>query len=271
MAPNRTDWREKALELAKLYASDRDCASRQLKNHRHFIHVEDDTFPYVSAHAVRAGLYRLDMCDTRSHSQNIKSLTSNLKTCGFVQVSRDHSIFKEVWAEYVQSCKTLRVYPSGGKVKPPEDRTFFLPRRPFPKKVNGKDEGELAFTPDEAAKTQGFEGAYQQVTTNRFERDPGLRAACIEYHRSLKDGRLACEVCYLDFNERYGEIGDGFIHVHHLTPLAAMDGSGVVVSEMDLVPVCPNCHAMLHRGQPNDKPRSIEELRQEMTRTSISS
>ena len=34
-------------------------------------------------------------------------------------------------------------------------------------------------------------------------------------------GRLACEVCGLDFSERYGELGDGFIECHHTDPIAA--------------------------------------------------
>ena len=61
------------------------------------------------------------------------------------------------------------------------------------------------------------------------------------------------------FFERYGEIGRDFIHVHHRAGMANEKGEHVVNPEKDLVPVCPNCHAMLHRQSP--VPYMIEELR----------
>jgi 5-methylcytosine-specific restriction protein A len=62
----------------------------------------------------------------------------------------------------------------------------------------------------------------------------------------------------MSFEECYGEIGKGFIHVHHKKPLAACRGSYQLDPEKDLVPVCPNCHAMLHTSDP---PLSVEELK----------
>lgn len=55
-----------------------------------------------------------------------------------------------------------------------------------------------------------------------------------------------CAVCGFDFYETYGEIGKNFIHIHHLKPLADLGGEQEVAVD-DLRPVCPNCHAMLHR------------------------
>jgi len=60
------------------------------------------------------------------------------------------------------------------------------------------------------------------------------------------------------FEERYGEIGKGFIHVHHKRPLAALGKRYRLNAVKDLVPVCPNCHAMLHKREP---PYDIEQLR----------
>jgi 5-methylcytosine-specific restriction protein A len=65
-------------------------------------------------------------------------------------------------------------------------------------------------------------------------------------------------VCDFNFEAKYGEIGSGFIHVHHLTPLANIGKEYEVDSIRDLRPVCPNCHAMLHKKYP---PYSIEELK----------
>ncbi|MES1992881.1 MAG: HNH endonuclease [Pseudomonadota bacterium] len=97
-----------------------------------------------------------------------------------------------------------------------------------------------------------WEGVKCTVTVNVYERDPRARQKCIEHYGPT------CSVCDLNFEKRYGEIGTGFIHVHHLTPLANIGIKYEVDSIRDLRPVCPNCHAMLHQKTP---PYSIEELR----------
>jgi len=96
------------------------------------------------------------------------------------------------------------------------------------------------------------EGAVARVAVNRYERDPAARALCLAKHGTR------CHVCDLRFDERYGDIGDGFIHVHHLKPLATMRKDYQIVPETDLIPVCPNCHAMLHTSEP---PFSVDELK----------
>jgi hypothetical protein len=88
-----------------------------------------------------------------------------------------------------------------------------------------------------------IEGHSVQVTLNKYERDMGARAACVK-HFGAK-----CRVCSLDFSEHYGESAAGFIHVHHLTPLAKIGKAYKVDPVADLLPVCPNCHAMLHKLQ----------------------
>jgi 5-methylcytosine-specific restriction protein A len=58
-------------------------------------------------------------------------------------------------------------------------------------------------------------------------------------------GRLACEACGFDFNNKYGEHGRGFIEVHHLLPLYALTpGSGTRMQ--DLAALCANCHRTVH-------------------------
>lgn len=96
-----------------------------------------------------------------------------------------------------------------------------------------------------------YEGSRVVFTSNRFERNPKLRQDCI-----AKCG-LRCCVCDVEFSERYGALGNGFIHIHHLKPLA-FAGKMHKVKTKDLVPVCANCHAMLHQRTP---PHSPEELR----------
>lgn len=96
------------------------------------------------------------------------------------------------------------------------------------------------------------EGATIRVEVNRYERNPVNRATCIATHGSL------CQACRLDFGRAYGPLGEGYIEVHHSIPVSMM-GAGYVVDPVnDLVPLCANCHAMIHRRDP---PLSLPELR----------
>lgn len=89
------------------------------------------------------------------------------------------------------------------------------------------------------------EGAPKQKTTTVYERDPSNRLAAIRMHGSK------CIVCGFDFRAVYGEWGGNYIEVHHVTPLFEKNGEHVPNIETDLVPVCANCHRMIHRERSN--------------------
>ncbi len=59
----------------------------------------------------------------------------------------------------------------------------------------------------------------------------------------------------------YGEIGKGFIHVHHLKLLSVIRDKYEVDSIKDLIPLCPNCHAMIHKS---GEPFSVEKLKERL-------
>lgn len=96
------------------------------------------------------------------------------------------------------------------------------------------------------------EGAVREILTNAYERDEKARREAIRHHG------CACKVCGFDFESAYGSIGYGFIHVHHIVPLSSIGKEYIVNPKTDLVPVCPNCHAMIHRKRP---PFLVEEMR----------
>lgn len=98
-----------------------------------------------------------------------------------------------------------------------------------------------------------FEGLKKQVVVNKYERSSVARARCIEKYGYL------CKVCSFNFEEIYGELGKAFIHVHHIIPIHTTKEIYKIDFENDLIPVCPNCHAMLHR-KVNGKLYSIDEL-----------
>ena len=73
----------------------------------------------------------------------------------------------------------------------------------------GAGDDEVALFPDEGQTTMEFvEGAAMQVVVNRYERDRQARQAALRLHG------CRCQVCGLDMASRYGEIGQGFIHIH---------------------------------------------------------
>lgn len=109
-------------------------------------------------------------------------------------------------------------------------------------------------TDNESEKTF-TEGGVSQVTQTRYERNLYARTACIKHYG------YACSVCKFDFEKQYGELGQNFIHVHHLTQVASVGKEYEVNPITDLRPVCPNCHAMLHKRNP---PLTIEELKAQL-------
>jgi 5-methylcytosine-specific restriction protein A len=96
------------------------------------------------------------------------------------------------------------------------------------------------------------EGSLTTILSKKYERNPINRKLCL----AVKG--YNCSVCGMNFEEKYGNIGKEFIHVHHAKPLHLMKEGYIVDPINDLFPVCPNCHNMLHRADP---PYSIDELK----------
>lgn len=95
------------------------------------------------------------------------------------------------------------------------------------------------------------EGAKQVITINAYERSAKARAACIAFHGTN------CAVCGFNFGAVFGSLGEGFIHVHHVKPIASLRNEYQVDPIADMVPVCPNCHSMIHQTEP---PLAVEQL-----------
>lgn len=110
----------------------------------------------------------------------------------------------------------------------------------------------------EVEETKTFqEGSIRQIQVNAYERNNQARKKCIEYYG------LNCCVCRFNFEKVFGEIGKGFIHVHHIIPLSEINQEYDVNPIQDLRPVCPNCHAMIHGKYP---PFTIEEIKDLLSR-----
>ncbi|WP_426080830.1 DUF3427 domain-containing protein [Enterococcus sp. LJL51] len=89
-----------------------------------------------------------------------------------------------------------------------------------------------------------IEGARRRSVTNKYERNSEARKKCIEFYGT------SCLICEMNFKEIYGDIGKDYIHVHHEIELSSIGREYKIDPIKDLKPVCPNCHAMLHKRKP---------------------
>lgn len=78
-----------------------------------------------------------------------------------------------------------------------------------------------------------------------------------------ESGRLACEGCGFDFQERYGDLGLDITECHCTIPASQLKPNEVI-GVGDLALVCPNCHRMLHRG---GELLTVELLRQRLNQS----
>lgn len=97
------------------------------------------------------------------------------------------------------------------------------------------------------------EGGIQEVTLELRKRNPLLRKQAITRYG------YRCQICGFSFEEFYGELGKGYIEVHHLTPLSDRQTEASTGIE-DVTVVCANCHRILHRNGKNPIP--LEYLRE---------
>lgn len=98
-----------------------------------------------------------------------------------------------------------------------------------------------------------IEGAMRDILTNKYERNRKARARCIAHYGT------ACLICGIDFGEVYGEAFSGKIEIHHRKPLYEIKEDYVVDPIKDLVPVCPNCHMVIHSKK--DGVYTVEEVK----------
>lgn len=99
---------------------------------------------------------------------------------------------------------------------------------------------------------QYIEGATKIITVNAYERDVNARKKCLEYHGSN------CKICGFNSTKIYGKEFKDKIHVHHIKPLNEIGKEYEVDPINDLIPVCPNCHMILHSRKPAFKPHEVK-------------
>ncbi|WP_053284797.1 HNH endonuclease [Clostridium botulinum] len=129
--------------------------------------------------------------------------------------------------------------------------------------LKNKDAKEVITIPEEITEEQSQklkEGAKYRITVNAYERNPKAKKQCIEYYKKLNNGKVVCQICGFDFGNFYGEEAEGRIHVHHLKPLHEIGEQYKINVINDLIPICPNCHLVIHSKEPAYKPTDIKRM-----------
>jgi putative restriction endonuclease len=114
------------------------------------------------------------------------------------------------------------------------------------------DSSHEGLPPDDEFES-GQEGTPTLRYVTTYERNPRYRRQALAIHG------YRCAACEVHFGEKYGPYAEGVIHVHHTKPVSLYDAPRRIDPAKDLVPVCPSCHAVIHRNK--SKTLTIEELR----------
>lgn len=111
--------------------------------------------------------------------------------------------------------------------------------------TEARTHGNTEYEPDE-------EGRRKITHHIIYERSQKNRKKALEIHG------VTCVVCGFNFNNIYGEeLARNYIEVHHLESITK--GRKKTNPKTDLMPVCSNCHSMLHRDR--NRVIAIEELK----------
>lgn len=105
------------------------------------------------------------------------------------------------------------------------------------------------------------EGKIEKKEIKNRTRSKALRDAALAFYSV--NGVIKCDVCGFSYEEKYGELGKGYIEIHHEKPICeyGTNGSAEFISEAikNVKPLCANCHRMIHRNPL--KPLTISDLK----------
>ena len=127
-------------------------------------------------------------------------------------------------------------------------------------RAEGNEENDDEYGLESWVILAGTEGKKVAYYTTKYERKRQYRDAAIRIHG------CKCAACGFDFAESYGDVGKGFIEVHHVKPLYSLDEETIPNPATDMVCLCPNCHRMIHRKK--DGIMTVDEVKEIINRHS---
>ena len=99
------------------------------------------------------------------------------------------------------------------------------------------------------------EGKSKDIIQTCYERNPLARKRCLSLYGH------SCKVCAYNFEQFFGKVGKGYIHVHHINQISEIGREYEIDPIKDLIPICPNCHAMIHSKRPAFTIEEIQQIR----------
>lgn len=108
--------------------------------------------------------------------------------------------------------------------------------------------------PQEIPDTFYESGVGKKILVNKYERNSTARRKCIELYGTK------CIICGFNSADIYGNDFLDKIEVHHIVPINEIQADYKVDPSKDLVPVCPNCHMILHTKMSNGKYPTVSYL-----------
>ena len=216
---------------------------------------QDICFMYVSGQGVRAVGKVLEPWDGKSYDKDKELMVSTpgrseyrLRVDWFIALRKPISPSKH--NEIVESEPRFTVRNTVQSIDSKKAGKLLRAMQQF-----ADSEMSLPEEVDEPARYH--EGATSRIAINAYEqrkRNRQARDACIQHYGTC------CYVCGFSFEATYGEVAEGYIHVHHLVPLSEIREEYEVNPVKDLRPVCPNCHAVIHQRTPPYEPEEVRAL-----------
>lgn len=191
--------------------------------------------------------------------KNISDLTDIALIEEYRKKIKIHTILKVIDNQreprFTEALKWYRLFIKSTKEQ--DDPISLAPEEPITEKQPTRENSSTKI------RTIFSEGELEESLPKEVrERNMALRRACISYFKSIHNGELICECCGFNYSKAY-KIEDEYIEIHHRFPISQTEGEHLVNAETDLVPLCANCHRMIHHGQGGKgNCISVEELKQ---------
>ncbi len=147
-----------------------------------------------------------------------------------------NSIFKEIYLQLLKNKNVNSTFSKNGYIRFKKIKNDFhismISQLAVERDINSYNiENEILFK-------EGKKKSYHGI---RYEINHINRKKAMQIHGTI------CFGCGFDFEKKYGKRGTQFIEVHHIKPLSHLKKEMLIDPATDLVPLCSNCHRMVHR------------------------
>ena len=156
----------------------------------------------------------------------------------YVKNDKTPSMLEQEGKDYILN-KLSKIDENGNIIPKEKDHTIDEEKN----KEAEEEFEDYEFKDDEI--TKHLEGLKIEKKVNIYKRSKEIRQQVIKSHGTI------CEACGFDFYKTYGEIGIGFIEVHHIDPISTWGEEREPDIENDFLCLCSNCHRMVHRNRKN--------------------